>query len=334
MNVLLGKPPRMHRDALHIEQALPAFESAGLVLEQCALDVLRHPTVASKSFLITIGDRTVGGMNSRDSMVGPWQVPVADCAVTTISFDGYAGEAMAIGERTPLAVIDAAAASRVAIGEAITNIAAADVQLQRVKISANWMAACGVPGEDAKLFDAVQAASELCQALGISVPVGKDSLSMQTAWRDGNVDKTVVAPISLIASAAAPVDDVRRSLTPQLVADNDTVLVLIDLGAGRNRLGGSILAQVTRQIGNEAPDLDDPTKLIAFVSVMRELQRENLSARLSRSLGRWPVRNARRDGVRRACRHQRQSRRTRCGSARRGLGRFQDPARAGRGPSQ
>ena len=334
MNVLLGKPPRMHRDALHIEQALPAFESAGLVLERCALDVLRHPTVASKSFLITIGDRTVGGMNSRDSMVGPWQVPVADCAVTTISFDGYAGEAMAIGERTPLAVIDAAAASRIAIGEAITNIAAADVQLQRVKISANWMAACGVPGEDAKLFDAVQAASELCQALGISVPVGKDSLSMQTAWRDGNVDKTVVAPISLIASAAAPVDDVRRSLTPQLIADNDTVLVLIDLGAGRNRLGGSILAQVTRQIGNEAPDLDDPTKLIAFVSVMREAAARKSCARLSRSLGRWPVRNARRDGVRRACRHQRQSRRTRRRSARRGLGRFQDPARAGRGPSQ
>ena len=183
---------------------------------------LRHPTVGSKSFLVTIGDRTVGGLNSRDSMVGPWQVPVADCAVTTLSFDGYAGEAMAIGERTPLAVIDAAAASRIAIGEALTNIAAADVQLERIKLSANWMAACGVAGEDAQLFGAVRAASELCVALGISVPVGKDSLSMKSAWRDGDVEKIVTAPVSLIASAAAPLDDVRRSLTPQLVADTGT----------------------------------------------------------------------------------------------------------------
>ena len=274
MNVLLGKPPRMHRDVHHVERSLPAFDVDGLNLEQCALDVLRHPTVASKAFLITIGDRTVGGMNSRDSMVGPWQVPVADCAVTTLSFDAYAGEAMAIGERAPLAVIDAAAASRIAIGEALTNIAAADVQLERVKISANWMAACGTEGEDAKLFDAVKAASDLCQALGISVPVGKDSLSMKTAWRDEGADKTVIAPVSLIASAAAPVDDVRRSLTPQLVAGNETLLILIDLGGGRNRMGGSILAQVTQQIGNEAPDLDDAAKLAAFVGVLRRLQDE------------------------------------------------------------
>ena len=274
MNVLLGKPPRMHRDVRHVERSLPAFDGAGLNLEQCALDVLRHPTVASKGFLITIGDRTVGGMNSRDSMVGPWQVPVADCAVTTLSFDGYAGEAMAIGERTPLAVIDPAAASRIAIGEALTNIAAADVELERVKISANWMAACGSEGEDAKLFDAVKAASDLCQALGISVPVGKDSLSMKTTWRDDGIDKTVVAPVSLIASAAAPVDDVRRSLTPQLDPDSDTLLILIDLGAGRNRMGGSILAQVTQQIGNEVPDLDEPAKLAALVGVVRKLQRE------------------------------------------------------------
>ncbi len=274
MNVLLGKPPRMHRDVRHAEQSLPAFDGSGLNLERCALDVLRHPTVASKAFLVTIGDRTVGGMNSRDSMVGPWQVPVADCAVTLLSFDGYAGEAMAIGERTPLAVIDAAAASRIAIGEALTNIAAADVQLERVKISANWMAACGSEGEDARLFDAVKAASELCRALGISVPVGKDSLSMKTAWRDGGVDKTVVVPVSLIASAAAPVDDVRRSLTPQLVADNETLLILIDLGGGRNRMGGSILAQVTQQIGNEVPDLGEPSKLAALVGVVRRLQRE------------------------------------------------------------
>ena len=273
MEVLLGKPPRMHRDVQRVRVDLPAFETAGLSIEQCALDVLRHPTVASKSFLITIGDRTVGGMNVRDPMVGPWQVPVADCAVTTMSFEGYAGEAMSMGERTPLAVIDAAAASRMAIGEAITNLAAADIALDRVKLSANWMAACGQPGEDAKLFDAVQAASEVCQALGISVPVGKDSLSMKTAWRDGDVDKTVAAPVSLIASAAAPVDDVRRSLTPQLVADTETLLVLVDLGAGRNRMGGSILAQVTRQIGNEAPDLDDPSRLRAFVSALRALER-------------------------------------------------------------
>jgi phosphoribosylformylglycinamidine synthase len=179
---------------------------------------------------------------------------------------------MAMGERTPLAVIDAAAASRMAIGEAITNIAAADIALDRVKLSANWMAACGQPGEDAKLFDAVQAASAVCQALGISVPVGKDSLSMKTAWRDGDVDKTIAAPVSLIASAAAPVGDVRRSLTPQLVGDVDTLLVAIDLGAGRNRMGGSILAQVTQQIGNEAPDLDDPARLKSFVSALRGLE--------------------------------------------------------------
>ena len=273
MNVLLGKPPRMHRSAQREVRRLPAFETAGLVIETCALDVLRHPTVASKSFLVTIGDRTVGGMNSRDPMVGPWQVPVADCAVTMMSFEGYAGEAMAIGERSPLAVIDAAAASRMAIGESITNIAAADVALADVKLSCNWMAACGEPGEDARLFDAVRAASELCQALGISVPVGKDSLSMKTAWRDGDAERVVSAPVSLIASAAAAVGDVRRSLTPQLVADPDTVLVLVDLGAGRNRMGGSILAQVTQQIGADAPDVDDPARIVAFVGALRELQR-------------------------------------------------------------
>jgi phosphoribosylformylglycinamidine synthase len=273
MDVLLGKPPRMQRDVKRIESKFPPFETAGLSIEQCALYVLRHPTVASKSFLITIGDRTVGGMNSRDPMVGPWQVPVADCAVTMMSFDGYAGEAMAIGERTPLAVIDAAAASRIAIGEAITNIAAADVELERVKLSANWMAACGLPGEDAKLFDAVRAASELCIALGISVPVGKDSLSMKTAWRDGDVDKVVAAPVSLIASAAARVDDVRRSLTPQLSPDTDTVLLLVDLGAGRNRMGASVLAQVTQQVGDEVPDLDDPQRLVSFLKAVRELHR-------------------------------------------------------------
>ena len=276
MNVLLGKPPRMQRDVQRVAGELPPFETAGLSLEHCALDVLRHPTVASKSFLVTIGDRTVGGMNSRDPMVGPWQVPVADCAVTLMSFDGYAGEAMAMGERTPLAVIDAASASRMAIGEAITNIAAADVELPAIKLSCNWMAACGQPGEDAKLFDAVRAASEFCQQLGISVPVGKDSLSMKTAWREGSEDRLVTAPVSLIASAAAQVGDVRRSLTPQLSTDLDTALLLVDLGAGRNRMGGSILAQVTRQIGNDAPDVEEPGKLAGFVSALRTLQRRGL----------------------------------------------------------
>jgi phosphoribosylformylglycinamidine synthase len=193
-----------------------------------------------------------------------------------MSFEGYLGEAMAIGERTPLAVIDAAAASRMAIGEAITNIAAADVDLIDVKLSCNWMAACGQPGEDAQLYAAVRAASDLCQAIGISVPVGKDSLSMKTAWRDGAEDKLVTAPVSLVASAAARVADVRRSLTPQLVAETDTLLLLIDLGAGRNRMGGSILAQVTQQIGNDTPGVDDPARLVAFVGVLRELARAGL----------------------------------------------------------
>jgi phosphoribosylformylglycinamidine synthase len=271
MNVLLGKPPKMHRDVRHESQALPAIDTTVIDLDTAALDVLRHPTVASKGFLITIGDRSVGGLNCRDPMVGPWQVPVADCAVTLLDYSGYSGEAMAMGERTPLAIIDAAASARMAIGEALTNIAAADVDLARVKLSANWMAACGQPGEDARLFDAVRAASTLCQQLGISIPVGKDSLSMKTAWQDGGEDKQVTAPVSLIVSAAAPVDDVRRALTPQLDASVDTVLILVDLGAGRQRLGGSMLAQVSRQIGNDAPDLDDPARLAAALRAVRAL---------------------------------------------------------------
>jgi phosphoribosylformylglycinamidine synthase len=270
MEVLLGKPPKMHRDVARLPVALPPIDTAGFDLRTVLLDVLRHPTVASKSFLITIGDRSVGGLNCRDPMVGPWQVPVADCAVTLADFEGYAGEAMAMGERTPVAIIDAAAASRLAIGEALTNLAAADVELSRVKLSANWMAACGLPGEDARLYDAVQAAAEFCRQLGISIPVGKDSLSMRTAWRDGDEDKRVSAPVSLIASAAARVGDVRLSLTPQLRTDcGNTVLILVDLG--RQRLGGSIFAQVTQQIGNEAPDVDDPAQLAAAIRALRAL---------------------------------------------------------------
>ncbi len=272
IDLLLGKPPRMQRDVRRLARTPQPIETAGIDLNTVALEVLRHPTVASKSFLITIGDRSVGGLNCRDPMVGPWQVPVADCAVTLLDYHGTAGEAMAMGERTPLAVIDAAASARMAIGEALTNIVAADVELARVKLSANWMAACGEPGEDARLFDAVRAASELCQQLGISIPVGKDSLSMRTAWRDGEIDKQVIAPVSLIVSAAAPVDEVRRSLTPQLVTDaGDTVLMLIDIAAGRQRLGASIFAQVTQQIGVDTPDVDDPARLAAAFSTARAL---------------------------------------------------------------
>ncbi len=275
MSVLLGKPPKLQRDVAHVARALPVIETSGFDLARVALDVLRHPTVASKSFLVTIGDRSVGGLVCRDPMVGPWQVPVADCAVTLLDFEGYAGEAMGIGERTPVAVIDAAAAARMAIGEALTNLAAADVELARVKLSANWMAACGEPGEDAALFDAVAAASALCRQLGISIPVGKDSLSMKTAWQDDGAHKRVVSPVSLIVSACAPVDDVRRSLTPQLRTDaGDTVLVLIDLSAGRQRLGASIFAQVTQQVGNDAPDLDDPARLAAAIAAVRRLTKQ------------------------------------------------------------
>jgi phosphoribosylformylglycinamidine synthase len=277
LDALLGKPPRMHREVSHVVRALPPIDTAGFDLAQVALDVLRHPTVASKSFLITIGDRSVGGLVCRDQMVGPWQVPVADCAVTLADFVGYAGEAMAMGERTPLAVVDAAAAARVAIGEALTNLAAADIELARVKLSANWMAACGEAGEDAALYDAVQAASRLCIDLGISIPVGKDSLSMRTVWRDGDLERKVIAPVSLIVSACAPVADVRRSLTPQLRTDaGDTVLILIDLGAGKQRLGGSIFAQVTGQIGNEAPDLETPARLAAAIAAVRALAADGL----------------------------------------------------------
>ena len=277
MDVLLGKPPRMHRDVRRVEQELPPVDVTGLSLEQAVRDVLRHPTVGSKSFLITIGDRTVGGMNARDQMVGPWQVPVADVAVTTLDYKGRAGEAMTMGERTPLAVIDAAASGRMAIGEALTNLAAAPVKdLNKVKLSANWMAACGVDGEDAKLYDTVHAVGmELCPALGISIPVGKDSLSMRTKWSDADGDKEVVAPVSLIISAFAAVDDVNNTLTPQLRTDlGDTTLIAIDLGRAKHRMGGSILALVSQQVGDSVPDVDSPEDLKNFFNVIQRLNRE------------------------------------------------------------
>lgn len=273
MEVLLGKAPRMHRDVAHVKTKLSAFKSEGLDLAKAVTDVLRHPTVGSKSFLITIGDRSVGGLVSRDQMVGPWQVPVADCGVTTLGFETNRGEAMSMGERTPIAVIDAAAASRMAVGEALTNIAAADVKLPEVKLSLNWMAACGAKGEDAKLFDAVKGASDFCVALGISVPVGKDSLSMRTAWEDNGEKKSVTSPVSLIASAAAPVGDVTLTLTPEL-RKIPSVLVLADLGCGRARMGGSILAQVAQRFGDTAPDCEDPAMLARFMGALRTLVNE------------------------------------------------------------
>ena len=273
MEVLLGKAPRMHRDVAHVETKLSAFKSEGLDLAKAVTDVLRHPTVGSKSFLITIGDRSVGGLVSRDQMVGPWQVPVADCGVTTLGFETNRGEAMSMGERTPIAVIDAAAASRMAVGEALTNIAAADVKLPEVKLSLNWMAACGAKGEDAKLFDAVKGASDFCVELGISVPVGKDSLSMRTAWEDNGEKKSVTSPVSLIASAAAPVGDVTLTLTPEL-RKIPSVLVLADLGCGRARMGGSILAQVAQRFGDTAPDCEDPAMLARFMGALRTLVNE------------------------------------------------------------
>ena len=275
MEVLLGKAPRMHRNVKHEDRVLTAFAEEGIELEAAAYDVMRHPTVGSKSFLITIGDRSVGGLTARDQMVGPWQVPVADCAVTTLGFTTQRGEAMAVGERTPLAVINSAAASRMAIGEAVTNIAAADIELARVKLSANWMAACGAPGEDARLFDAVKAASEFCIGLGISIPVGKDSLSMRTSWTDAGEKKTVTSPVSLIVSAAAPVTNAMLTLTPEIKKTpvlEDSMLVLVDLGLGKNRMGGSILAQTTQRFGDTAPDCEDPTLLGRFVTSLRKLE--------------------------------------------------------------
>jgi phosphoribosylformylglycinamidine synthase len=276
LGVLLGKPPRMRREVARRRRALPPFAAAGIELGEACYRVLRHPTVADKTFLISIGDRSVGGLCARDPCVGPWQVPVADCAVTLLGFEDYAGEAYSMGERAPLAVIDAPASGRMAVGEALTNLAAAPVDLSQVKLSANWMAAAGHAGEDAALFDTVRAvALELCPALGISIPVGKDSLSMKTTWEEAGQRKEVVAPLSLIVSAFAPCADARRALTPQLRLDaGASALILVDLGCGRNRLGGSILAQVYGQIGNEVPDLDEAQALKRFFGAVQALNRD------------------------------------------------------------
>ncbi|MBC7603199.1 MAG: phosphoribosylformylglycinamidine synthase, partial [Ramlibacter sp.] len=273
MNVLLGKPPRMHRDVKTVARQFKPVDLTGVKLQDAAIKVLSHPTVASKRFLITIGDRTVGGMSHRDQMVGPWQVPVADCAVTLADYAGFAGEAMSMGERTPLAAINAPASGRMAVAEAITNLLAAPIELSRVKLSANWMAACGEEGEDAALYETVRAVGmELCPALGISIPVGKDSLSMRTQWSDGTTKKKVTSPVSLIVSAFATLEDVRGTLTPQLEATQDTTLVLVDLGKGRNRMGGSVLAQLLDQVGDDVPDLDDAQDLINLVHAVNALR--------------------------------------------------------------
>ncbi|HEY9279406.1 MAG TPA: phosphoribosylformylglycinamidine synthase [Eoetvoesiella sp.] len=274
IDVILGKPPRMMRDVKRLPGVSAPLDLTEMGLEEAIKRVLRHPTVANKNFLITIGDRSVGGLSSRDQMVGPWQVPVADCAVTLADYEGVHGEAMAMGERTPLAMIDAVASGRMAVAEALTNLVASDVRtLKDVKLSANWMAACGVAGQDAALYDTVSAVSQWCQQLGLSIPVGKDSLSMRTAWDEGGEKRDVIAPVSLVVTAFAPVSDVRATLTPQLRTDaGDTVLILVDLGLGRQRLGGSILSQVFNQVGQTVPDINDAQALIAFFTVIRQLK--------------------------------------------------------------
>ncbi|MDP2904617.1 MAG: phosphoribosylformylglycinamidine synthase [Methylovulum sp.] len=273
MSVLFGKPPKMHRNVEHIQPKTHAPDFSGITIEDAVKRVLSFPAVADKSFLIHIGDRSVTGLVARDQMVGPWQVAVADVAVTAAGFYAHTGEAMAIGERTPIALINAPASGRIAVAEAITNLAAARIDsLQKIKLSANWMAAAGFLGEDAVLFDTVKAVGmELCPALGIAIPVGKDSLSMTTVWQDNANQKTMTAPLSLIVTAFAPVLDIAKTLTPQLRPIENSVLLLIDLGGGKNRLGGSVLAQVYGQLGNDCPDLDDPALLKAFFESIQNL---------------------------------------------------------------
>jgi phosphoribosylformylglycinamidine synthase len=277
LQALLGKPPRMTRDVTHASPEQRPFDATGLTLNDAIARVLRAPTVADKTFLVTIGDRSVGGLCARDQMAGPWQVPASDCATTTLGFRTWAGEAFAIGERSPVAAIDAPASGRLAVAEALTNLAAAPIRdLSLVKLSANWMAAAGAPGEDAALFDTVRAvAIELCPELGIGIPVGKDSMSMRTAWDADGQRHSVVSPVSLVVSAFAPCDDVRLTWTPQLRTDlGATSLVLIDLSPGQARLGGSILAQVYDQTGDAPPDLDDPSAIRRFFVALAELRRD------------------------------------------------------------
>ena len=279
MEVLFGKPPKMHRSVTRIDYAVEAFDTSAIDIQEAINRVLSFPAVASKSFLITIGDRTITGQVARDQMVGPWQVPVADCAVTTASYQGYCGEAMAMGERTPLALVDAAASGRIAIGETLTNMAAAAIDdISDIKLSANWMVAAGHPGEDEKLYDTVKAVGmELCPALGMTIPVGKDSMSMRTQWQEDGEAKSVTSPMSVVISGFAPVTDVRKTLTPQLREDRGpTDLILIDLGAGKNRLGLSALAQVYNAVGQSVPDVDSAHLLKTFFGAIQALNKQGL----------------------------------------------------------
>jgi phosphoribosylformylglycinamidine synthase len=277
IEVLLGKAPRMVRDVRSTPKSGSALSTATFTIGESLDRLLCLPTIADKSFLITIGDRTVGGMISRDQMVGPWQVPVADVAVSLSSYAEYSGEAMAMGERAPVAVLDAPASGRLAVAEAFTNILAADIrQLTDIRLSANWMAACGEPGEDADLYATVRAVSELCTALRLTIPVGKDSLSMRTTWRDAGGEHAVIAPVSLIVSAFAPIQDARATLTPELDLSQPSRLLLIDLGSGKNRMGGSCWAQVHLKSGGDPPDLDDPVLLSRLFAALRELKDRGL----------------------------------------------------------
>ena len=279
MDMLLGKTPKTTLDVIRIAQPEHSLSLDGIELEEAVMRVLRFPAVADKSFLIHIGDRTVGGLCVRDQLVGPWQVPVSDVAITASGYESITGEAMSMGERTPLATTNAPASGRMAVAEAVTNIAAATIDdISKIRLSANWMAAAGHPGEDARLFDTVKAVGhELCRDLGIAIPVGKDSLSLRARWQDDDGEYDVVAPVSLIVSAFAPVSNVRRHLTPELRrVEEDSHLLLIDLGAGENRLGGSCLAQAYCRQGGETPDLDEPGCLRQFFQIIQELNENNL----------------------------------------------------------
>ena len=276
LNVLLGKPPKTTRTDNTVRQPENPFDASQYDLRESVYRVLRLPAVAAKNFLITIGDRSVGGLTHRDQMVGVWQTPVADCAVTLMGFDTTRGEAMSMGEKPALALANAPTSGRMAFGEAITNLAATHIgDIGNIKFSANWMAACGVAGEDEKLYRTVEAVSQMCQTLGVSIPVGKDSLSMKTVWQEGGEQKSVVSPLSLIVSAFAPVQDVRQTVTPELKNVKDSVLLLIDLGFGKARMGGSALGQVWNDLGGATPDVDDIGSLKTFYTLIQQLVREN-----------------------------------------------------------
>ena len=276
LNVLLGKPPKTTRSDKTVRSSEKAFTANNIDITEAAYRVLRLPTVAAKNFLITIGDRSVGGMTHRDQMVGKYQTPVADCAVTMMGFNTYRGEAMSMGEKPTVALFDAPASGRMCVGEAITNIAAVNIgDIGNIKLSANWMAACGNEGEDEKLYRTVEAVSKACQALDLSIPVGKDSLSMKTVWQDGEEKKSVVSPLSLIISAFAPVKDVRKTVTPELKNVEDSVLLFVDLGFGKARMGGSAFGQVYNNMSGDAPDLDDTGRLKDFYGVIQQLVAED-----------------------------------------------------------